>query len=57
MAKLTPLTEEADSLRSWVAKARQDADEAENAFEALSARSWRHDEEAIQVRKEQDKLL
>ena len=44
--ELTPLVEEADSLRSWVAKARRDTDEAEKAFEALSTRSWRDDEEA-----------
>ena len=56
MAELTPLTEEADSLRSRVAESRRDADVAEKAFEALSARSWRDDKEASKV-KEQDKLL
>ena len=57
MAELTPLTEEADSLRSWVAKARQDADEAENAFEALSERLWKDNEVATKVKKERDELL
>ena len=57
MAELTPLTEEAESLWSQVAKAHQHADEAERAFEALSARSRRDDEEATRVRKEWDELL
>ena len=39
VVELTPLTEEVANLRSQVAKARQDADEAKKAFEALSARS------------------
>ena len=42
---------------SQVAKARRDADEAEKAFEALSMRSRKDDEEATRVRKEQDELL
>ena len=57
MAELTPLTEEVDSLRSWVAEARWHADEAERAFEALSVRLWRDGEEATKVRKERDELL
>ena len=57
MVKLTPLVEEVTNLQSWVAKARQDADEAKKAFEALSARSWKDDEEAARVRKERDELL
>ena len=57
VAKLTPLAKEADDLRSWVAKAHRDTDEAEKAFKALSARSRRDDEEAAKVRKEQDELL
>ena len=57
MAELTPLAEKVDSLRSWVAMARWHAEEAERAFEALSARSWRDDEEASKVRKEWDELL
>ena len=57
MAELTPLIEEADSLWSWVAEARRHADKAERAFEALSARSRRDDEEATKVRKERDELL
>ena len=40
-----------------MAEARRDADEAKNAFEALSARSWKDDEEATRVRKERDELL
>ena len=57
VAKLTPLTEEADSLQSWVAEPHRHADEAERAFEDLSARSQKDDEEATMVRKEEDKLL
>ena len=57
VAKLTPLAEEADSLRSRVSKARWHADEAKKAFEALSVRSRRDEEEAAKVRKERDKLL
>jgi len=57
VAELTPLVEEADSLRSWVAEARWDADEAEKLFEALSARSWKDEEETTRVRKERDELL
>lgn len=57
MAELTPFTKEVDSLRLWVAKARWHADEAERAFEALSARSRRDEEEAAKVSKEQDELL
>ena len=57
MAELTPLAEEADNLRSWVAEARWDADEAEKTFEALSARSWKDDEDAAKVSKEWDELL
>ena len=52
MAELTPLTEEVANLQSWVSEARRDADKAEKAFEALSVRSWRDDEEATKVRKE-----
>ena len=46
VTELNPLAEEVNSLRSWVAEARRDADEAKKAFEALSARSHRDDEEA-----------
>ena len=49
---MTPLTKEVDSLWSWVAKAHRHADEAEKAFEALSVRSRRDEEEATKVRKE-----
>jgi len=38
VVELTPLAEEEANLQSWVAKAHRDADEAEKAFEALSAR-------------------
>ena len=57
VAELTPLAKEVDSLWSWVVEARRHADEAERAFEALSARSQRDDEEATKVRKERDELL
>jgi len=57
VVELTSLAEEAANLRSRVAKARRDADEAEKAFEALSARSRKDDEEATRVRKERDELL
>ena len=57
MAKLTPLTEEVDGLRSRVVKARQDAVKAKKVFKALSARSWRDDEEVAKVKKEWDELL
>ena len=40
-----------------MAEARWDVDEAENAFETLSARSWKDDKEVFRVRKEQEKLL
>jgi hypothetical protein len=40
-----------------VAEARRDADEAEKAFEALSTRSQKDDEEAARVRNERDELL
>ena len=52
VAELTPLAEESTNLRSRVAEARRDANEAEKAFEALSARSWKDDEEVTRVRKE-----
>jgi len=39
VAELTPLAEEADSLRLWVVEARRDVDKDKKAFEALSARS------------------
>ena len=57
VAELTPLAEKADILRSRVVEARQDADEAKKAFEALSARLRRDEEEAAKVRKERDELL
>ena len=40
-----------------MAEAHQDTDEAEKAFEALSARSQKDDEEAAMARKERDELL
>jgi len=52
VAELTPLTEEVDSLRSRVAEAHRHADEAERAFEALSVRSRRDDEEDTKVKNE-----
>ena len=56
VAELTPLAEEADSLQSRVADACRHADEAKRAFEALLSRAWRDNEEAANVKKEQDKL-
>ena len=49
VAELTPLAEEAANLQSRVVEAHRDADEAEKAFEALSVRSWKDDEEATRV--------
>ena len=57
MVELTPLTKEAANLRSREAEARRDADEAEKAFKALSARSQKDDEEVTRVRKERGELL
>ena len=57
VVELTPLIEEAANLWSRVDEARRDADEAKKAFEALSVRSWRDDEEAARIKKEWDELL
>ena len=57
MVEQTPLAEEVANLRSRVDEACWDADEAEKAFEALSVRSWKDDEETARVRKERDELL
>ena len=57
VAELTPLADEADSILPWVAEACHHADKADRAFEALSARSRRDNEEAARVRKERDELL
>ena len=57
MVELTPLAKEAANLWTWVAEARRDANEAKKAFEALSVRSRKDDEEAARVRKEWDELL
>ena len=57
MVELTPLAEEAANLQSQVDEACRDADEAKKAFEALSARLWKDDEEATRARKERDELL
>ena len=57
MVDLTPLAKETANLRSRVDEASRDANEAEKAFEALSARSWKDNKEATSVRKEQDELL
>jgi len=57
VVELTLIAEEVANLRSWVAEARRDADEAEKAFKAPSARSRKDDEEAARVRKEWDELL
>ena len=57
MVKLTPLAEGAANIRSCVVEAHHDADKAGKAFEALSVRSWKDDEEAARVKKEWDELL
>ena len=57
MVELTLLTKKVANLQSRVAEAHWDANEAEKAFEALSVRSWKDDEEDARVRKEQDELL
>ena len=57
MAELTPLAEEADSLRLWEAKAHRHEEETERAFEALSARVRQDVEEAARVKRERDELL
>jgi len=57
VVELTPLAKKATNLRSWVAEAYWDANKVEMAFEALSVRSWKDDEEAARVRKERDELL
>lgn len=54
---LTPLIKEADSLQLRAAEACWHASEAEGAFKALSMRSWKDNEEAAKVRREQDELL
>ena len=56
VAELTPLAEEADSLRLWEVEARRH-EETERAFEALSARVRQDEEEAARVRRERDQLL
>jgi len=57
VAELTPVAKEVNSLRLWVAEACRHANEAERAFEALSVRSRKDEEEATKVRKERDELL
>jgi len=57
VAELTPIAEEANNVRLLVAEAHRHADEAERAFEALSARSRKDDEEVAKVRRERDELL
>ena len=57
MAELTPLAEEAASIRLWEAEAHRHEEETERAFEALSARVRQYEEEAARVRREWDELL
>jgi len=57
VAELTPLAEEAASLRLREADTHRDAEGAEKAFEELSARARQDEEEAARVRKERDELL
>ena len=52
MAELTPLAEEAVSLRLQEAEARWDAEEAEKAFEELSARARQDEVEVAKVRRD-----
>ena len=56
VAELTPLAEEAASLRLREAEAHQH-EETEKAFKDLSVRVQRDEEEATRVRMEQDELL
>ena len=39
VAELTPIAEDVANLKSWVAEACRDSNEAKKAFEALSMRS------------------
>ena len=57
VVELTTLIKEVSNLWSQVAEACRDTDEAKKAFEALSSRLWKDDEEAARVRKERDELL
>ena len=57
VVELTPLAEEAANLRSRMVETHRDANEAEKVFEALSARSWKENEEATRVSNEWDELL
>ena len=54
---MTPLAEEADSLRLLEAEAHRHEEENERVFEALSARVRQYEEEAARVRREWDELL
>ena len=56
VAELTPLAEEAASLRLREAEAHQH-EETEKAFKDLSVRVQRDEEEATRVRRERDQLL
>ena len=57
VVELTPLAEEADSLRLREAEARRHEEETERAVEALSVRARQDDEAAAKVRREWDELL
>ena len=57
VAELTPLAEEAGSLRLWEAEAHRDAEEAKKAFEELSGRARQDEAEATRVWKERNELL
>ena len=57
VVELTPLAEEANSLRLWEAEAHRHEEETERAFEALSVRARQDDEAATKVRRERDELL
>ena len=57
VAELTPLAEEAASLRLREAEACWHEEETKKAFEAQSARARQDEEEVSRVRREQDELL
>ena len=54
VAELTPLAEEAASLRLWEAEAHQHKEEIEKVFKALLMRVQQGEEEAARVRREWD---
>ena len=57
VAKLTPLTAEADDLRWWEAESRQHTEDAVGMLQDLAVRARLDAEEAARVQKQQDELL